>query len=268
MDLPMRDEEALGMDEAVARRVAMALFLSRPLGALAQTADGPRPPCGATPQPSYAPPSAAPAIRSWNAPGWAASACTGWASSRPTLLVALAGSFRHEGGAADLLAVFGRISGLHGIRYWSVGDGGWRTLVTGAVALDGPGTRRHRPDFAPAEMARGADLYFAQKDSRSSGEVIYRMRVLENGPDRVAIAVENTSSVRFLLVPLFAPGDLRCTSYLERLSPGVWGYYALWGIRAGAQTSGHEASSVNRALAFYRHVAGIPTDQEPPAARR
>jgi hypothetical protein len=238
------------------------------LGALAQTADGPRPPCGATPQPSYAPPSAAPAIRSWNAPGWAASACTGWASSRPTLLVALAGSFRHEGGAADLLAAFGRISGLHGIRYWSVGDGGWRTLVTGAVALDGPGTRRHRPDFAPAEMARGADLYFAQKDSRSSGEVIYRMRVLENGPDRVAIAVENTSSVRFLLVPLFAPGDLRCTSYLERLSPGVWGYYALWGIRAGVQTSGHEASSVNRALAFYRHVAGIPTDQEPPAARR
>jgi hypothetical protein len=48
----------------------------------------------------------------------------------------------------------------------------------------------------------------------------------------------------------------------------VWGYYGLWGIRAGALTSGHEASSVNRALAFYRHVAGIPTDQEPPAARR
>jgi hypothetical protein len=36
MDLPMRDEEALGMDEAVARRVAMALFLSRPLALLWQ----------------------------------------------------------------------------------------------------------------------------------------------------------------------------------------------------------------------------------------
>jgi hypothetical protein len=182
--------------------------------------------------------------------------------------VALAGSFRHEGGAADLLKVFGRISSLRGIRYWSVGDGGWRTLVTGAAALDGPGTRRRRADFGPAEMTRGADLYFAQEDSRSSGEVVYRMRVLDDGPDRVVIAVENTTSVRFLLVPLFAPGDLRCTSYLERLSPGVWGYYALWGIRASAQTSGHEASSVNRSLAFYRHVAGIPTDQEPPAARR
>ena len=264
----MRDEEALEVDGAVARRVAMALFMSRPLGALAQTADGPQPPCGGTPQPFYAPPGAAPAIRTWQAPGWTASACTGWASARPTLLVALAGSFRHEGGAADLLAAFGRISSLRGIRYWSVGDRSWRTLVTGAAALDGPGTRRRRADFAPAEMARGADLYFAQEDSRSSGEVVYRMRVLENGPDRVTVAVENVTSVRFLLVPLFAPGDLRCTSYLERLSPGVWGYYGLWGIRAGAQTSGHEASSVNCALAFYRHIAGIPTDQEPPAARR
>ena len=256
------------MEGVVARRVAMALFMSRPLGALAQTAEGPQPPCGGTPQPFYTPPGTAPAIRTWQAPGWTASACTGWTSARPILLVALAGSFRHEGGVADLLRGIRPISSLRGIRYWSVGDRGWRTLVTGAAALDGPGTRRRRADFAPAEMARGADLYFAQEDSRSSGEVVYRMQVLENGPDRVTIAVENVTSVRFLLVPLFAPGDLHCTFYLERLSPGVWGYYALWGIRAGAQTSGHEASSVNRALAFYRHIAGIPTDQEPPAARR
>jgi hypothetical protein len=264
----VRDEEALEVDGAVARRVAMALFLSRPLGVFAQTAEGPHPPCGSTPQPLYAPPDATPAIRTWQAPGWTASTCTGWSSTHPTLLVALAGSFRHEGGAADLLAAFGRISRLRGIRYWSVGDRGWRTLVTGAAALDGPGTRRRRADFAPAEMARGADLYFAQEDSRSSGEVVYRMRVLANEPYRVTVTIENVTSVRFLLVPLFAPGDLRCTSYLERLSPGVWGYYVLWGIRTGAQTSGHEASSVNRALAFYRHIAGIPTDQEPPAARR
>jgi len=264
----MPDKEVLDVDGAVARRVAIAFFLSRPLGALAQTAEGPQPPCGVTPQPPYTPPGVAPVIQTWHAPGWTASNCTGWASARPTLLVALAGSFRYEGGAADLLAAFGRISSLRGIRYWSVGDRGWRTLVTGAAALDGPRTRRRRADFAPAEMTRGADLYFAQEDSRSSGEVVYRMRVLEKGPDRVTITVENVTSVRFLLVPLFAPGDVRCTSYFERLSPEVWGYYGRWGIRAGAQTSGHEASSVNRALAFYRHIAGIPTDQEPPAARR
>jgi hypothetical protein len=103
------------VDGAVARRVAMALFLSRPLGALAQAADGPQPPCGGTPQPFYTPPGAAPAIWTQQATVWTASACTGWSSARPTLLVALAGSFRHEGGAADLLAVFGRIPPL--VRY-------------------------------------------------------------------------------------------------------------------------------------------------------
>jgi hypothetical protein len=216
----VRDEETLEVDGAVARRVAMALFISRPLGALAQATDGPQPPCGVTPHPFYTPTGAAPAIQTWQAPGWTASACTGWASAHPILLVALAGSFRHEGGAVDLLAAFGRISSLRGIRYWSVGDRGWRTLVTGAAALDGPGTRRRRADFAPAEMARGADLYFAQEDSRSSGEVVYHMRVLENGPDRVTVAVENVTSVRFLLVPLFAPGDVaRESAQAAQLKP-------------------------------------------------
>jgi hypothetical protein len=32
-------------------------------------------------------------------------------------------------------------------------------------------------------------------------------------------------------------------------------------------TGGHEASYVNRAVALYRHLARIPTDREPPAAR-
>lgn len=31
--------------------------------------------------------------------------------------------------------------------------------------------------------------------------------------------------------------------------------------------TGHMASPVNRAVAFYRALVGIPTDQEPPAAR-
>jgi hypothetical protein len=31
-------------------------------------------------------------------------------------------------------------------------------------------------------------------------------------------------------------------------------------------TAGYEASSMNRSLAFYRYLAGIPTDNEPPAA--
>ena len=114
------------MDEAVARWIAIALFLSPPLGALAQATDGPQPPCGDTPQPFYAPPGVAPAIRIWQATRWAASACTDWASVRPTLLVALTASFRHEGGAADLLAALGRIFSLCSIRWQHRLAGGTR----------------------------------------------------------------------------------------------------------------------------------------------
>lgn len=253
------------MSGAVAWWVAVALVLFRPMGALAQ--GGPQPPCGVAPQPSYAAAGASPTMMSWHTQGWTPPSCAGWTSPRSTLLVALAGSFRHAGGAEALLTAFGRVSGLRGIRYWSVSDAGWRTLITDAVALDGPETRWHRADFTPAEMARGGDLYFAQQDSRSSGEVVYRMRVLEIRPDRVVVTVENATAVRLFLVPLFARGDLQSTFYLERLAPGVWGYYGLWGIHTGTLTAGHDTSSVNRALALYRHIAGIPTDQEPPAAR-
>jgi len=38
------------------------------------------------------------------------------------------------------------------------------------------------------------------------------------------------------------------------------------GKNASLLTAGYEASSINRAVAFYRYLAGIPTDKEPPAS--
>jgi hypothetical protein len=48
--------------------------------------------------------------------------------------------------------------------------------------------------------------------------------------------------------------------------PGVWGLYSLLRTGRGASslTSGDQASYVSRVVAFYRHLAGIPTDQSPP----
>lgn len=227
-----------------------------------------RPPCGGPPLPFYSAPDEPPHIGSVKVAGWTAPGCAGWTSIRSTLLVGVAGSFRQDGGADTLLAALGRISTLVGTRYWSVSDDRWRTLVTDAAALEGPDPARRRRDFSPTEMTKGSSLYFVQSDSRSSGEVVYRMRVVERRPDRLVVAVDNASPVRLLLVTLFAPGDLQSTFFLERLpTSGTWGFYGLWGIRTNALTSGHEASSINRAVAMFRHLAGIPTDQEPPAVR-
>jgi hypothetical protein len=254
----------------IARISMCAVLLLSSLESVAQ--GGPRPPCGTPPFPAYADPGGTPAVRVWTAAElgdhWAPPACTGWRPLPLRVLVTAAGRFRHQGTAEDLLARFGAVSTLTTIRYWSVSDKRWRTLITGASALSGPAAASRRPDFGVAEMRGGTDLYLAQDDNRSTGDVVYRMRVREITPDRLVVETENVGAVRYLLLPLAGPGDLQVLHFLERLGPGEWGYYGLARTGAGASPllGGHEASHVNRAVALFRHLAGLPTDQGPPPA--
>jgi len=75
--------------------------------------------------------------------------------------------------------------------------------------------------------------------------------------------------MRYLLVPIFPPHEFQAIYFLERESPEVWRYYSLGrtGKDANGLAAGHDASTMNRAMAFFRYLVGIPTDQEPPAAR-
>ena len=254
--------------------MAFALLMLSSYGNAASQEE-PRPPCGgagASPYPSYTPVGTPPAVSVWakgDAALWTPPACVGWPSSqRFKLIVALAGSFRPDGGADDLLTRFGAISTMLGLRYWSVTDKGWRVLITAAAALDAPNAKRRRPDFSLAEMKSGADLFFAQDDSRSSGAVVYRLRVLERGTDRIVIETENVDPIRAFIITLFPPGSLRATYFLERRGPGAWSFYGVSGTgsEASALADGHEASYVNRAAALYRYFTGVPGDTEPPAA--
>ena len=223
---------------------------------------GPQPPCGGVePVPAYAAPGAAPNSHVWTSAELGSSpppACTGFAAKGDGVLVAVAGSFPFAGSADDLLARFGAISSLKGLKYWSVTEGGWRTLITKAAALEGPNVDRPRSDFTLAEMRSGADLYFAQTENRAGGDVVYRMRVHDFGPDRFVVGIENVSPVSRYLVTLFNPGDLASVHFLERRGPGVWGYYGLaWaGDGLVSRLAVPEASYVNRALALYRHFLG------------
>jgi hypothetical protein len=247
----------------------LALLLSS--GAVSAE-DVPRPPCGETPAPAYPDPGAGAAVQALTDASldanWMPPDCAGWTSPGAKVLVGLAASFRDEATVDDLVARLGAITRLRAIKYWSVSDDAWRDLVTDAAAVNGADDRRRRPDFTANEMTPGTDLYFVQHDSRSSGEVLYRMQVREKRWDRLVVAVENASPIRLLLLTLFRPGDLQVVYFVERRIPGVWGYYSL--SRTAKTTSvlagGHEKSYVNRAVALYRRFAGIPTDQPPPAA--
>ncbi|MGL6112200.1 MAG: DUF6675 family protein, partial [Rubrivivax sp.] len=258
----------------LARALAALGLLLWLLGAHAAPADdGPQAPCGVAPSPGFSEPGAAPNVRSWSSGklsrDWVAPACTGWTVPGFDVLVAVAGSFRHEGDVDELRARIGAISSLKAIRYWSTTDTAWRPLVTEAFALNGPDLDQKRPDFSAAHLAKGQTLYYAQSDNRSTGKTIYRQRVLEFDRERLVVGSENASAVKMMIMTLFGAGDLQSVVFLERRAPGVWAFYSLSRARAGSSMlgGGHEASYINRAVAFYRHVAGIPTDLEPPAAR-
>lgn len=232
---------------------------------------GPHPPCGGATVPPYPDVDRPPAVRVWEGSGlgrdWTPPPCTGWTSPGFTTMVVTAARFRHPSGIEELLRRTGAISERVGVRYWSVTKKQWRTLVTGAYALQGPDGDQRRKDFTSDEMAEGRTLYLMQEDTLF-GKVIYRMRILSMSPDRLVVEAENTGTIRNLLVPLFHPGELQSLYFLERESRDVWRYYGILrtGKNASRLTEGHAASFVNRAVAYYRYLAGIPTDKEPPAS--
>ena len=237
---------------------------------LASAADkNPQPPCGTLPVPGYGAVDAGPAVQvisGSDLAAWKPPSCVGWPAQDDGVLVALAGRFAYKGSTDDLLKRFGAISTLKGLKYWSVTDGGWRTLITSAEALDAPESGHSRPDFTLAEMKSGKDLYFAQQDNRTSEEVVYRMQVRDLSANGFVVAVENVTPVRSYMLTLFDPGELLSVQFVERESPGVYGYYGLAfaGESLASSIALPQASYVNRALALYGQLTGkvVPPAKE------
>lgn len=233
---------------------------------------GPQPPCGSDVIPPYPGLAESATVKSWSnsASGrdWKPPACTGWNERGFTTLVTIAARF-HEASPADgLLLHVGAISGLAGTRYWSTTHKQWRTLIIDAHALTDSQSGQRRENFTANDMKKGKDLYFEQTDNLS-GKAIYRLHIAEASGDRLVFEIENVTTMRHLLIPVLHPGEMQSVYFLDRESDGVWRYYSIMrtGRNANGLIAGNESSSVNRAVAFYRHIVGIPADQEPPAAR-
>jgi len=251
-------------------RFAFSVMILCQMHGNAQT--GPQPPCGKEPVPAYPAVDNSPVVRFWSEAefgrDWRPPPCTGWAEAGFSTLVTTVARFRYTPGEENLLRHIGAISELTGMRYWSTTHKQWRTLIVSAHALTGPEPGHFRQDFLPVEMTEGKILYSDQADNLS-GSAVYRMHIAEASADRIVFDVENVSVMRYSFVTLFHPGDMQSVYFLDRESDNVWRYYNIsrTGRNASRLTTGHESSSINRAVAFYRSLAGIPTDKEPPAAR-
>jgi hypothetical protein len=236
------------------------------------TQSRPQPPCGNEPIPPYPGVDDSAAVKSWSksdfSRDWNPPACTGWSEPGFTTLVTIAARFPHTSEAEDLLRHIGAISELAGMRYWSFTHKRWQTLIVGAYALTGPQPGQRRADFKPDEMKEGKVLYFEQVDNLS-GKATYRMQIVEASASRVVFRVENVSSIRYYFMPILRPGELQSMYFLDRESDKLWRYYGIvrTGKNANRLIAGNEPSAINRAVAFYRFLVGIPGTQEPPGAR-
>jgi hypothetical protein len=233
---------------------------------------GPQPPCGTEPVPPYPRLDDSAIAKSWSKSefgrDWKPPACTGWAAVRFTTLVTVVARFRQTSEAEGLLRHIGAISELAGTRYWSTTHKQWQTLIVDAYALTGLQASQRRQNFTPEEMKAGKVLYYVQVDNLS-GKATYRMHIVEASADRLVFDVENVSTMHYLFITLFRPGEMQSIYFLDRESENVWRYYSI--VRAGKNANrliaGNGSSAVNRAVAFYRYLVGIPAGQEPPAAR-
>jgi hypothetical protein len=241
--------------------------------ALAQSA--PVPPCAGTPVPVAD--AAGEALNQlvwiddevpddWNPP-----ACTGWQAGPTKVLLAAAGRFSGASDSTDLAARLTRISALTDLVYWSSSRSKWRNLFKEAMALTGPDRKMSRPDFSADELAPHAELYYWLEEDNPTAGVVYQMLVHERAPGRLVFETVNVTPIKakllFLRVEVAEPGELRQLYYFERERDDIWHYYTLIRMgEAGSLVGTSAANYRNRTEAYFRFIAGLRMDREPPAA--
>lgn len=263
---------------AVKRLAVLLLVFLRPLGVSsivwAQTGlqgFDLRPPCEGMPPPAYGVAGGPPATAVWsegslNKAAWAAAPCLRWLGGKVRMASALAATLSAP--ALDpLLVRFGALSQYKSIRFWSIMNENWDEIVANAGFVDGPQSQTVLPDLRPDDYAVGRELYYFE-NSRA-GRTVHRMTVRQRTADRVEIATENVTPIRFAMATLFDSGALQSVTYFDRRGPDQWGYFQTIGVGMASSLIAVQSASpyINRLTALYRYMANMPTDRDPPAAR-
>jgi len=190
--------------------------------------------------------------------------CTGLGRRDPELLIRVVGSYVAPGDMAAQLLRLGAVSMLKGMPYWSFTDRKRLTLIHEAFAVDSLASLRPRADFTLEELQRGDELYFLQRDNRSSALVPYGLRVLPTGPESVLLRVENAGDVKMMGLTFLGAREVQWAVTLERLGGTRYGYRSLLAVqrlRIGSADK-HRLSNLARAVAMFDLLAGQQTEIE------
>lgn len=193
----------------------------------------PQPPCWSDAWPSYPEVDQRPVVKVWENADWRPPQCTGWREPGSAMLVATVARFRYPDGRDGLLRRIGDISSLKGIEYWSTTRQQWSTLIVDASGPSG------------TQLTPGRRFPFIQEDS-VFGKGEYELRVDEASPDRIVFDVTNMSALRFLMLPVFQPGEVQSIYFLDHEAKDVWRYYNLGRTRnANPWFARHAASAIS-----------------------
>jgi hypothetical protein len=181
--------------------------------------------------------------------------------------ITVASTVQTSDGQNAFIERFGSVSTLLTVRYWSTSEQKWRPLVSSASAIVSTNATTPRADYSLAELVTGEDRYYSVTDSRSGRAVTYRLRLWTSQPTGFVVESANVDAIRQWGITLYDPGGLHTLYFLKKQSPNVWTYYSITRLLPKSfLADGHDKSFINRAVALYRHVVGLPTDAEPPSA--
>jgi hypothetical protein len=181
--------------------------------------------------------------------------------------ITVASTVQTSDGQNAFIERFGSVSKLLTVRYWSTSEQKWRPLVLSASAIASTNATTPRADYSLAELMTGEDRYYSVTDSRSGRAVTYRLRLWPSPPTGLVVEIANVDAIRQWGITLYAPGGLHTLYFLRKQSPDAWAYYSITRILPNSfLAEGHDKSFINRAVAVYRHIVGLPTDADPPSA--
>jgi hypothetical protein len=257
----------------VGARSGWLVFVAALTNAVAMASDRPaQPPAclSSGVSPVFPPLNAAPVAQATRAPGGrafpAGASCFEKSDSAVTWIT-VASTVRSSNNLDAFIERFGSVSTLLAVKYWSTTEQKWRPLVSSASAVAATNPKTPRADYSLAELLTGEDRYYSVTDSRSGRAVTYRLRLWPSQPTGLVVESANVDAIKQWGITLYAPGGLHTLYFLRRQSPDAWAYYSITRILPNSLLAdGHDKSFINRAVALYRHIVGLPTDAEPPSA--
>jgi hypothetical protein len=218
-------------------------------------------PCAGAPSPAYPVVGDTPNVRVWreaDLKGWKTPECAGFKKIEPNTLMATAGRFKSDN-VDTIAARLAAISTLTSVRYHASRDESWKNLYSGAHAVaDDTGDTR-RADFSAADITTDRTLRYWQEENSLLSGITYRLKIVERTDDRLVYTIVNESPAKALLMTVSDPGEFRQYYALEREDGDTWRYYSMVEARIGGPAPASR-SFQSRAIAYYRHLTGYPTE--------